>query len=311
MQVLFSPAPILFIVFNRPDHTRQVLESLKKNPLAIESELHIFSDASRGPMDDSSVNQVRDIIRKADGFKAIILHESSVNKGCSLSVLSAIDLVLSLHSRCIIVEDDILVSPLFLEYMNQALTFYENDSSIFSIGAYRSAFKMPPNFKDDVYLLSRSCAWGWGTWKRAWDKISVEPDEIKRDLNDPIIWKEFAKHGEDWLRTFKEDPEIWDLRVSYGIWKSGMYTVMPVHSLTHNIGRDGSGVHYNGGAMKTNQVVSFPTKLPKLKHLDSIDEGIRIAFRKFTHKPAWRIIATKLAKSLGIYQHLLRQSEKP
>lgn len=298
------------IVFNRPDHTRQVLEALKNNPLAIESELHIFSDASRGPKDDASVSKVRSIIRQADGFKEITIHESPTNKGCSLSVLSAINYVLSLHDRCIIVEDDILTSPLFLDYMNQALDFYEKQENIFSIGAYRSAFKMPSYYKDDVYLLSRSCAWGWGTWKKAWEKISVDPEEIKRDLNDPNIRKEFAKHGEDWLRTFEEDPEIWDLRVSYGIWKSGMHTVMPVHSLTHNIGRDGSGVHYHGEAMKTNHSVSFPTVLPKLIPLESVDEGIRKAFRKFTHKAHWRVLSVKIAKSLGIYRFLLRQWEE-
>lgn len=303
---MFKPAPILLIVFNRPDHTRQVLDALKNNPLAIESELHIFSDASRGPQDESSVQQVRTIIRQAEGFKQITLHESPKNKGCSISVLSAIDHVLSLNDRCIIVEDDILVSPLFLDYMNQALTFYERDESIFSIGAYCSAFKMPSYYQDDVYLLSRSCAWGWGTWKKAWDKISVDPIEIKRDLSDPKIREDFAKHGEDWLRTFEEDPEIWDLRVSYGLWKSGLRTVFPVHSLTNNIGRDGSGIHYHGDAMKTFQGESFKTKLPKLILLETVDEGIRIAFRKFTHKPLWRRIAVKFVKSLRIYGFLLK-----
>jgi len=306
---MFKPSPIVLIVFNRPDHTRQVLEALKNNPLAIESELHIFSDASRGPKDDASVSEVRNIIRQADGFKEITIHESPTNKGCSLSVLSAINYILSLHDRCIIVEDDILTSPLFLDYMNQALDFYEKQENIFCIGAYRSAFKMPSYYKDDVYLLSRSCAWGWGTWKKAWEKISVDPEEIKRDLTDPKIREEFAKHGEDWLRTFKEDPEIWDLRVSYGLWKSGMHTVMPVNSLTQNIGRDGSGVHYNGEAMKTNLGVSFPTVLPKLIPLESVDEGIRKAFQKFTHKALWRVLSVKIAKFLGIYRFLLRHLE--
>jgi hypothetical protein len=307
---MFNPAPILLIVFNRPDHTQQVLDALKKNALAKESELHIFSDAARGPRDEVAVGQVRDIIRKADGFKNIVLHESEKNKGCSLSVLSAIDLVLTLHDRCIIVEDDILTSPLFLDYMNEALTFYEKDEKIFSIGGYRSEFKMPLYFQEDVYLLSRSCAWGWGTWKRAWDKIAVDPKVVKHDLKDLKIRKEFAKHGEDWLRTFKEDPEIWDLRVSYGIWKSGMYTVLPVHSLTHNIGRDGSGIHYNGDAMKNAQAYSFPTTLPKLIHLDAVNEDVRMAFCKFTHKSIWRKIAVTAAKSLGVYKFLLQKWEK-
>jgi len=282
-------APIVFIVFNRPDHTLQTLEALKLNTLAKESDLHIFADGSRGAKDDEGVRQVREIIRKADGFKQVYLHESPVNKGCSASVLSAIEYVLTLDDRCIVVEDDILTAPLFLEYINEGLSFYEDNTSIFCIGAYRSAFKTPVNFKDDVYALSRSCAWGWGTWKRAWERISVDPEEIRQDLLDPKIRKTFAEHGEDWLRTYKTDPEIWDLRVSYGLWKKGMLTVMPIQSYTHNIGRDGSGIHYHGAALKVSQDYKFPTNLPKFTPLNQVTEDIRIAFKRFTHKPVWRV----------------------
>jgi hypothetical protein len=169
---------------------------------------------------------------------------------------------------------------------------------------------MPSSYNKDVYLLSRSCAWGWGTWKRAWDKISVDPQAIKQDLNDTQIRKAFAEHGEDWLRTFDEDPEIWDLRVSYGIWKSGMATVMPIQSYTQNIGRDGSGLHYHGGALKTTQETTFPATLPRFVPLNSIDENVRKAFKRFSHKPRWRVLATKTAKKWGFYKLLLSQWEK-
>jgi hypothetical protein len=307
---MHTPAPILLIVFNRPDHTAQVLNALKNNPLGCESVLHVFSDAPRGPQDEEAVRQVRDIIRQASGFKEIIVHESQSNMGCSKSVLSAIGHVLSLEDRCIIVEDDILVAPLFLEYMNKALAFYENDEKIFSVSAYRPEFKMPASYKEDTYVLGRSCVWGWGTWKKAWDKISVDPDEVKRGLSEPNIRKSFAEQGEDWLRTFEKDPEIWDLRVSYGLWKSGLYTVMPAQSLTWNIGRDGSGVHYNGKALKTFKTYVFPTMLPELKHHDSIDENVRKAYCKFAHKPAWWVKATKIGKAIGIYDFLLRLLNK-
>lgn len=301
------PAPIVMIVFNRPDHTQQVAEALRANSTAAESILYVFSDAPRGPRDEKGVSEVRKIIRRIDGFKAVNIIERPQNYGCSRNVLGAIDEVLTRHERCIIVEDDILVSPLFLDFMNKSLDVYESDESVFSIGAYCSAFKMPAHYKEETFLLSRSCAWGWATWRRAWNAISVDPAEVHKGLTDPAIREEFAKNGEDWLRTYDEDPDIWDLRVSYGLWKKGMTTMMPVKSLSHNIGMDGSGVHYDGNAKQQTGGYNFPDKLPEIKHLDFVDPAIQKAFRKFTHKPWYRVKAARLAKKAGIYRFLLNR----
>ena len=43
-----TPAPIALFVYNRPWHTQQTVEALKRNELAEESELFIFSDGAKG-----------------------------------------------------------------------------------------------------------------------------------------------------------------------------------------------------------------------------------------------------------------------
>ncbi|GFO77211.1 hypothetical protein BPLS_P5523 [Bathymodiolus platifrons methanotrophic gill symbiont] len=40
-------APIVLFVYNRPSHTQQTIEALKKNDLAIESELIIYTEVSQ------------------------------------------------------------------------------------------------------------------------------------------------------------------------------------------------------------------------------------------------------------------------
>jgi hypothetical protein len=299
-------APIVLIVFNRPEHTYRILEALKANSLAGESILYIFSDAARGREDETKVNEVRAIIRQASGFKKIILNESDRNMGCSPSVLTAVSTVLALHGQCIVVEDDVLVSPLFLQYMNEALAFYKEDKTIFCIGAYCPPFRMPEHYPEDIFLLNRFCSWGWATWKSAWDKISVEPSLILNDLANAANRKAFAESGADLLRTFSRDPDIWDLRVTYGLWKQGLRTVFPVVSLTANIGRDGSGVHYDGQAKNESDSLNFPSNVPKLKRLEQVDENISTALQKWARKPLGRVIFIKLAKTFGIYGFLLR-----
>lgn len=305
-----TTAPVVFVVFNRPDHTRRTLEALAKNTLAPETELHIFSDGPRGPKDEAGIASVRSVIHNVEGFKQVILHESTTNKGCSKSVLSAVEHVLNLYGKCIVVEDDILTAPLFLEYMNEGLNFYENNPQIFSIGAYPTTFKIPASYQKEVFTLKRSCSWGWATWKQKWDLIPLESSVIVEDFENSTIRKAFGEQGEDSLRTFISDPEIWDLRVSYGLWKMGMMTVFPVQSFTQNIGRDGSGVHFNGDALTTNEAFTFPTRLPRFEPFNSVDESIRKAFKKFMHKPFWWLWTTRIAKQIGLYKPMLRFWEK-
>ncbi len=42
---MINPAPIVLFTYNRPWHTRQTVEALKKNEFSQESELFIFSES--------------------------------------------------------------------------------------------------------------------------------------------------------------------------------------------------------------------------------------------------------------------------
>ena len=64
-------APILLFVYNRPEHTSMVLESLKDNMYADKTKLYIFSDFYKNKNDKKSVFKVREIISKAYGFKSV------------------------------------------------------------------------------------------------------------------------------------------------------------------------------------------------------------------------------------------------
>jgi len=303
-------APIVMIVFNRPDHTRRVIEALANNLLASESLLYIFSDASRGSQDESAVGQVRTIIHQVVGFKQVIPVERSHNYGCSKNVLSGVSEVLEKHDRCIIVEDDVMAYPLFLQYMNKALDVYQDDSSVFSIGAYSHPFRIPAHYTEETFLLNRSCSWGWGTWKNAWQQLDLDPEVLHMGMKDTKIRKAFSKNGEDLLRTYKNSPEIWDLRICFQQWKLSLNTVFPVQSMVKNIGRDGSGVHYHGGTLNSTDSDNAPSALPQLTHLVTVDEAIRKAFIKQLHKPLWRVISTNIARSIGIYDVLLKRANK-
>ena len=119
-------APIAFFVYKRPEHTKKTLEALAANELASESELFIFSDGARNEQDEKSVLAVREYIRTAKGFKSVSILEHVKNQGLAKSLIGGITELCDKFGRVIVVEDDVLTSPYFLRFMNDALNLYEN-----------------------------------------------------------------------------------------------------------------------------------------------------------------------------------------
>lgn len=305
------PAPIVLIVFNRPDHTAKVLESLVANELASESDLYIYSDASRGEQDQAGVEGVRNILRGVSGFKSVTLVERPVNFGCTKNVLSAVTETLEKHDRCIVVEDDIQSAHQFLTYMNLALTQYNDEARLYAIGAYVHPFKIPNGYTRNLFVCQRHCSWGWGTWKRAWSLLIDDLSIMDEGMADRSKRLAFAKAcGEDLIRTYRRVPEIWDLRITYKAWTLGLYTLYPLKSLVRNIGKDGSGTNYNGAALCSMDELPFPDVLPELDAMPEPDDVIIEAFIKPTHKPLWRRVAIVVTKTLGLYDVLLKRANR-
>ena len=152
-------APIILFVYNRPKHTETVLNALKKNTLAKDSILYAFSDAAKKEKDFENVNKVRDIINKINGFKEVVITEAETNIGCADSIISGITKVINEHGKAIIVEDDILTAPNFLEFMNEALDKYEKNERIFSVSGYNVPMPIPGNYKKPAFLTYRYSSW--------------------------------------------------------------------------------------------------------------------------------------------------------
>jgi hypothetical protein len=127
-------APIALFTYSRPAHAAHVVKSLLRNREAADSELFVFSDAAKTPDDAASVAAVRKLIASVQGFRRIELIERDRNLGLAGSIVEGVTRLCASHGRAIVVEDDIVVSPFFLRYMNEALERYSGDDRVISIG---------------------------------------------------------------------------------------------------------------------------------------------------------------------------------
>ena len=254
MDKTLTYAPISLFVYNRPWHTKQVVEALQRCELSTASDLYIFAD---GPKEGASnetkdkIIEVRKYLHSINGFRSIHFDEAETNRGCANSIIYGVSKVIKQFGKAIVVEDDIVTHPFFLRFMNEALDFYENDKRIFCISATMENFTIPQDYKYDVFLTHRTGSWGWATWNDRWESVDWNMD------NYPIITcptkkriKQLCQGGDDlWLMLNMQlngEIDAWDIRYLYNMVVQKKLCLRPTESLVTNIGMDGSGTHCGG-----------------------------------------------------------------
>lgn len=267
-------APIILFIYNRPWHTKQAVEALQKNELAKDSLLYVFSDGPKSEKDVEKAKEVREYIKTIEGFKEVFIKESEKNKGLANSIISGVTEVINKHGKAIVLEDDLVISPYFLKYMNKALNFYKNNKKIFSISEFNlnpSVMKFPQNYPNDVYLNYRNCSWGWGTWKDRWVVVDWEVKDFEFFKKSKRMQRRFNRAGKDLskmlIAQMERKIDSWAIRWCYAHFKADAYCVFPVKSYVDNIGHDGSGVHCGSSSLFRNEInlakrdVDFPKEL--------------------------------------------------
>lgn len=244
-EIRLEVAPIALFVHNRPMHTRRTVEALAANVLATKSDLFIFSDGPKKPEAEATVAAVREYVRGIYGFRSVTIVERTENYGLARSITTGVTDLVSTYGRVVVVEDDIVTSPFFLTYMNDALNKYEGNEQVMHIAGYM--FPINPKGLKETFFYRNSSCWGWGTWKRAWDKMGNDACLLKTKFTEEMKYR-FNIDGayDSWgilQRQCRGEVDSWDIVWYASIFLSGGVCLHPSRSLTKNIGHDGSGIH--------------------------------------------------------------------
>lgn len=236
-------APIVIFAFNRPKSLQRMIESLRSNALYEESEKFIFID---GPRNDEDRRKIQEVLAIAQSVTSNV-SASAVNKGLGRSIISGVSAVIEKYGKAIVLEDDLICTPNFLAYMNQALDFYEQDQRIISVCGYGLQIKRPKKYDGDVYLSGRSSSWGWATWKDRWVSVDWEVKDWTEFSHNRRKIKEFNKNGSDMFSMLKGYMEgrnrSWAIRFCYNQYKTGRYSVCPFLSKVDNDGFGGDATN--------------------------------------------------------------------
>jgi hypothetical protein len=242
---MIPPAPVALFVYNRLELVKRTVEALKQNERASESDLKIFSDSWKREKDKSAVEHVRNFIGGISGFRSVTIVAREQNLGLSRSIISGVTSLLQNHDALIVLEDDLVTSPYFLRYMNDALRMYANEPTVVSVHGY--VYPVSKRLPETFFLRGADC-WGWGTWKRAWRTLRLEADILIEELRQGGRAREFDfDHSFPYTRMLRKQAndkiDSWAVCWYASAFLANMLTLYPGRSLVNHVGTAETATH--------------------------------------------------------------------
>ncbi len=289
--------PVLIIAFNRPEIIRKTFAYVRA---ARPSKLYIAVDGPRTEKDGEEllVQSVKNEFANIDWNCEVYHRYNDSNKGAEVTVSSAVSWVLE-HEECVIVLEDDVVAPLaFLKFAEEMLLRYAKNQNVYMISGGNFTPMQQSEMSDYFFAQSGHTSCGWATWRRAWDKFSLDADmNITREELSPLFltereicykYKYYRKFAKNKIGT-----NTWDVCWAFVRVKNRGLSVIPRVNLTSNIGV--FGLHYKGRTEHhfleyddSFKVNCHPAGIERNKEYD------KYHFNKFVYVPFWKRVISKL-----------------
>lgn len=248
-------SPVALFVYNRADNTQQTLRALMANTLAAQTDLYVFSDGGRDEASWAAVREVRALLHevKAEVTRARTLNSMTVverpeNYYLERNIIEGINEVFRHHDTVIVLEDDIVTAPHFLQFMNDAFAMYRDDPRVMHISGFTRISPQPSVLspQPSTYFTPFMGGWGWGTWRDRWQqhfRHFATRAEALEGLSPELL--DAIEYGGVFpcLKDLNRQPIPWDICWGIAIRRADGLCLYPSHTLVRNIGLD-AGTHY-------------------------------------------------------------------
>lgn len=241
-----NSAPIALFAYNRQRHLQETVEALLRNPEATDTDLFVFSDGPKNESAAEAVSEVRDYLKSIAGFHSVTVIEREHNLGLGKSIIDGVSTVCASRGRVIVLEDDLVTAPHFLEYMNDGLNAYAEDLRVASVLGY--ALPLSVKLPETYFVRGADCL-GWATWSRAWNLFEPDGARLLEELKHSGQSEALDLNGALGFTQMLRDQiagknNSWAVRWHVSMFLRGMLTLTPYRSLVTHIGNDGSGSNF-------------------------------------------------------------------
>jgi len=235
--------PIVIFTYNRPDHLKKLLNSIKKNKNFKKHKFYFFCDGPKNNRNKKEKIKIEKNILIIKKFKTVkkIVKIRKKNYGLAHNIIDGVSSVMKKSKACMVLEDDLIIHEECLNFINFGLNKFKKDRSIGSISGFSYLHSYEKKKNQSWFKLYRHCSWSWGTWSRVWNKVNWNIDNFSKEkLEKELNKKRFLKAGSDIpLLLFAQISKIinsWAVRFNYYCLAKGLLSISPTHSLVQNNG---------------------------------------------------------------------------
>jgi hypothetical protein len=241
-----NPAPVAIFVYNRADHLEPMLAALMDCPEFGATDIHVFADGPKKPEHQAAVEETRGRVQAILADRATY-HFQDANRGLGRSIRAAVEMLCARYGRVIVVEDDLVVAPGFLTWMNAALDRYADAPDVYQVSGHMFDSQDGQALQRPV-MLPFTTTWGWGTWARAWEALDWDLSSAGMIMADRARRRAFNLNGVyDYTsmvrRQLSGRIDSWGIRWYLSVFARKGLVVYPPVSLVENRGVTGPGTH--------------------------------------------------------------------
>jgi hypothetical protein len=295
---------VLLIAYNRPDLVERRLKELAASDL-IPNNVFLSVDGLKESMRTSDKNSYSSMLAALNLPFIVNENHRQVNLGCSKHIITAVTEVLKDFESVIVIEDDVSISPCFLNSMYEALSIAKNMNDIATIGGFSNFHKQmhfPLFFRNNYWRKTKYfSAWGWATTRDFW-RLFVEVkniEDLEIFLSTSTYWKELSERKKNiWLKRFRRS--IWDFNVQLILFKYSKMNLLPALRIIDNEGfSDKRSTHTKHNRPRNLLGIGRSNTSPtKIKDLNSM-----LILRFF-----WNFIDSNLWAADGLFSVRARQT---
>lgn len=298
--------PVLLLFFNRPQHARAVLDRVR---LVQPTRVYVHCDGARPAVagEAEKVEAVRAVLEEIDWECTVHTLLRPENKGLRHGVSDALNWFFAQEEMGIVLEDDCLPDVSFFPFCETLLLQYANTPDIMHIAGFNPAEAYTAHNIGSYFFSSFAFVWGWASWRRAWQKMSLTLEGLEQFEAQKRI-RAFLPHTlpqqyllDKFDATHQNRNNSWAYAWHYSILAAGGMSIVPGKNLVQNTGiGSADATHTNKkdpvAAIRAS-AVSFP-----LIHPNSVKRDLNLDQQLFylSQKSRSRLVLWYFLKKLGL-----------